>query len=188
MNCKPAYGKRLAANLKMESQIIWIPKERVAVLIGTNGKDRRAIEKLGGVRLRISEDGEVAISSGEVFNVWQAQKVVEAIGRGFSPENAKKLFDPDYTFDLVDIRDFTGESKKRQKVVRGRVIGTSGSIRAEIEKVANVNISIYGKTVGIIGKTEDILQAKQAIEDILAGARQGTAIGFLKRSKKDSKI
>ena len=76
-----------------------IPRERIGVLIGPKGSVKRRIEDELGVKLTIdSESGSVRIElkkppeeGGDPVALFKARDVVEAIGRGFSPEKAFKL-------------------------------------------------------------------------------------------------
>jgi ribosomal RNA assembly protein len=73
-----------------------IPKDRVGVLIGQNGKTKDDIETKTKTRLNITKEGEVTIE-GSSFESWIAKQIVKAIGRGFSPANALLLLKDDYS-------------------------------------------------------------------------------------------
>ena len=45
------------------------------------------------------------------------------------------------------------------------------SLLSQLEERTDCKISVFGKTVGIIGHQNDIENAKRAVEDILSGAR-----------------
>ncbi len=165
----------------IHTQEILIPKARIAALIGEKGASRKLIEKAGKIKLWIESDtGNIKIISKDPTTVWIAESVIEAVGRGFSPQDAILLFKDDYSFELIDMREFSGKSKDRQKTMRGRIIGTEGKVKGVIQKYTGVKIAIQGKTIGIIGKTEDAFMARQAVERILSGAKQGSAFGFLR--------
>lgn len=159
---------------------VLIPKLRVGVLIGKSGAARKHIAEKGKVSLRISADGLVEIT-GQPKNVWTASQVVEAIGRGFSPEEAFKIFNPDFTFELIYINEFAPKNPKRRAELRGRLIGTQGKIKHIIQKKTKTKLSIYGKTVAIIGPAEGVDLARRTVEMLLRGSQYGTALGFLTR-------
>ena len=48
-----------------------------------------------------------------------------------------------------------------------------------IEKLTNTNLVIYGKTVSIIGRHEDVINAKEAVKYLLEGAPHGNVYNFL---------
>ncbi|KAA0003427.1 MAG: RNA-processing protein [Thermoplasmata archaeon] len=164
-------------------KFVRIPMERIAVLIGKDGEIKRKIEE-HGVKLTIdSKNGEVRIE-GEPIAEMDAENVVKAIGRGFSPHHAFYLFNDSYYFILIDMRDYVGKKNKHIHRVAGRIIGKDGKTRKKIENDANVFLSIYGHTIGIIGKIEGMEVAKKAIEMLLEGANHSTVYRYLEREKK----
>lgn len=165
----------------MSSDQVLIPKARIAVLIGEKGKDRRFIEKLGKVKLWIDSKEGIITIKGEPINSWLAIKVIEAIGRGFSPKDAALLFKEGYSFEKIDLREFRAKTKKRQHTMKARVIGTEGKAKGLIEKRTNTIIAIQGKTISIIGKTEDVMLARQTVERILQGSKQIAAFSLLRK-------
>ncbi len=156
---------------------ILIPNERVAVLIGKRGETKRKISKLANVSIKI--DGNLVTITGEPINVLKAENVIYAIGRGFSPKNAFKLLNEDYFIDTVEI---PGEKNVLERL-RARVIGTHGDVKKQIEQSTHTTISVYGKTVCIIGReTED---ATEAVKMIVNGRRLNTVFKFLKKRKEE---
>lgn len=165
---EPVYG----------SFTVTIPKDRVGVLIGDNGSTKKAIEEKLCVRLGIdSNDGVVTIQlakpveeGGDPAALFKARDVVTAIGRGFSPERAFRLFDDDAILSIVHIDDYVGKNANNLMRVRARLIGTKGKTRKIIEENAHVYVSIYGDTVAIIGEPEDVNAAKEAVIRIITGS------------------
>ena len=77
-----------------------IPKDRVGVTIGKNGKIKHQLEIITKTELKIdSETGNIAISSTEETEdplaIWKARYMIKAIGRGFNPEIALRLDNED---------------------------------------------------------------------------------------------
>ena len=169
----------------MDRKELKIPKERVAVLIGKDGEVKKEIERRGKVKLEIdSKEGDVSLD-GEAVDVYICVSVVKAIGRGFNPEFAVTLFNEKNSFELVDIQDFVGKSRKDVVRVKGRVIGQEGKARKYIEKVTETKICVYGKTIGIIGEVERVAMAKQAIDMILEGSPHGNVYKWLDNKKRE---
>jgi ribosomal RNA assembly protein len=161
-----------------------IPKERVAVLIGVNGKIKKEIEDKTNTKIEVdSEAGDVFISGHDGLNIYNAKEVVTAIGRGFNPQVAKLILKGDHVFEVVNIRDF-GKTKKEKLKLKGRVIGEDGKSRKTIEDLTEVHISIYGKTVSIIGEPENCANAKHAIISILRGAPHSSVYRWLEKKRK----
>ena len=53
------------------------------------------------------------------------------------------------------------------------MIGKDGRTRRKIEHSTRTLISVYGKTVSIIGKGKELQTAKNAVEQILQGRSHG---------------
>ncbi len=167
----------------MNFSSLLIPKSRIKVLIGTNGKIRKNIENRGKVKLFIHSDtGEVDINAEDALSLMAVENVIKAIARGFEPKQAFLLFRENYYLDIIDITDFKAKSKSKIQILRSRVIGTKGTTKRRLQEYTNCFISIYGKTVSIIGNPENIVLARQAIEMILDGAKQTTAYHFLEKT------
>lgn len=159
---------------------VMIPEDRVAVLIGEEGETKEDIEKMTETGLKV-EDNVVSIE-GEAFDEMTAQKIVKAIGRGFNPEKAMRLVEKNVVLHMMDVSDFDANSS-RQEELKGRVIGRDGETRRHLEKEANVELSIYGTTVGIIGKAGNVQVARQAIEMLLNGSSHSTAYTYLEKNQ-----
>ncbi|MCD6230145.1 MAG: RNA-processing protein [Candidatus Diapherotrites archaeon] len=174
-----------------DQDIVLIPKERVAILIGSDGKTKKLIEKKSGAKLLIdSETGNVSIKRLEdtdPFFAWKLKDVVKAIGRGFNPEKALELLKEDTYFEIVDLHDFAGHSKKAVETLKSRIIGSSGKVKASIESESGATLSIYGKTAGIIGSFQSVETAKKAVELLAEGATHSSVYKKLreKRQKKE---
>ena len=152
---------------------IKIPKARVAVLLGIKGKTKRRIEKATSTKFNAtSKEGDVEIA-GEPLAVYQAEPIIKAVARGFNPDIALTLTNEENCFELIDIKQHSGGSKKKMSRMKSRLIGEKGRCRKTIEDIADVKLSIFGKTVGIIGKIENVHLARIAVQDILRGAPHG---------------
>ncbi len=163
-----------------------IPSERIGVLIGADGSTKRQIEERSGATLRIdSASGSVTIDSPDSLNVMRAGDVVKAIGRGFSPERALRLLDDEtLVLDLIDLFNMTQKDLQR---VKGRIIGKDGRTRELIESLLDVKISVYGKTVGIIGDPVHAQAARKAIGMLIEGAPHGTVYSYLEKKRREWK-
>ena len=163
-----------------------IPKDRVAILIGKKGEVKRMIEKETAAKIFIdSKEGDVRLTGKDSLDLFSAREIIHAIGRGFSPEIALLILKSDYAFELLTISDYVGKSKKSATRLKGRVIGTEGKTRKHIEDVTETHLSIYGKTIGIIGEAEHVMLARRAVESILAGATHSSVYKWLEKKKKE---
>ncbi len=161
-----------------------IPKDRVAVLIGKKGETKKEIERQTGTKIQISSDGEVIIrrkmTTSPIKQI-KAKEVCKAIARGFSPEKAFKLFKQENYLEVISLTEFV--SNKSLNRVRARIIGREGRVRKLISRATKTEIVIYGKTVSIIGKIKNIELAKNAIIKIIKGAPHSAVFRYLARNK-----
>jgi ribosomal RNA assembly protein len=163
-----------------------IPKDRVGVTIGKNGKIKHQLEIITKTELKIdSETGNIAISSTDETEdplaIWKARYMIKAIGRGFNPEIALKLDNEELILEIINLQDYVGKSKKALVRQKGRIIGKGGRTRQIMHDMLDVEISIYGKTVSLIGKIENVQMAKEAINMILEGSRQKSVYAYLEK-------
>ena len=99
-----------------------------------------------------------------------------------------KLLDDDVVLEVIKLTEYVGKSKKALSRYKGRIIGREGITRQIILEMTGVDMSVYGKTVSLIGDLESILIAKEAVEMILHGARHKSVYAFLERKKQDLKM
>jgi len=165
-----------------------IPNERVAVLVGKNGNVKQQIEQHGVILDIDSKIGDVIISSEDSLAELDAERVVKAIGRGFSPEHAFRLFSESQYFELLDMRNFAGKKAKDVHRIAGRVIGKNGRTREIIEESLGVNISIFGTTVAIIGDGRSVDAAVKAVEMLLNGANHASAYRLIQKERRRIKL
>jgi ribosomal RNA assembly protein len=154
--------------------IVKIPADRLAVVIGKAGSTKAAIQKATKTKIKIDENVEI---SGQVEGVLKAVNIVKAIGRGFSPARAFNLLKQDWVMEVISLKGQTPANVKR---LFGRVIGRAGTSRHIIEKATGCLISVYGWTITIIGPEEAIGKAVNAVEQLLAGRTHGFVFKKLK--------
>jgi ribosomal RNA assembly protein len=165
-----------------------IPSDRVGVLIGPQGNVKRRIEELGGVTVKVdSKMGSVEVKlkdeTQDPSALLKVRNVVTAIGRGFSPEKAFRLFDDDALLDIIDLKVY-GKSESGIKRIKGRLIGERGKAWRIIEECSGALLSIYGHTVAIIGDFESHRMARQAVMMLLEGRQHSTVYRYLTREKR----
>ena len=132
-----------------------IPKSRVACLIGKKGETKRLIERSTKTRMKVYTEGDVEIN-GDGFSAYICEKIVRAVGRGFNPNIAIDLLKEDFGLEILNIKDYTGNSKKKFYRIKSRLIGKEGKSRKVIEKIRGCHVCVFGKTVSIIGKFDKL--------------------------------
>ena len=173
-------------------KLIRIPTDRIGALIGKSGQVKEKIEKICHVKLEIdSESGETIIrSQGKIEDIqpFKAMEIVTAIGRGFSPDNALKLLKGENTLHVIDLREFGAKSPAQIERIKGRIIGEGGKARKNMEALSDTNISVYGRTVAIIGETHKLKLAVEAISAISLGSMHGSVYGKLEAARRRDKL
>ncbi len=168
---------------------IRIPLDRVAVLVGPKGSIKEIIEEKSTSVINIdSQTGDVEIMEPkDPLKGLRAREVVHAIARGFSPEKALRLFDEDLLmFETMDLSDIARTEKDMQRL-KGRIIGQGGKTREVFESLTNSRISVYGKTVSLIGYPEQNAVARAGIDMLLKGSSHGPVYNFLEKKKSELK-
>lgn len=171
------------------SEHIKIPLDRVAVLVGPKGSIKEHIEEKSTTTLNIeSSSGTVEIMDAkDPVKGMRAREVVHAIARGFSPEKAFKLFDNDnLMFETIDLSNIARTEKDMERL-KGRIIGRGGKTREVFEEITNVRISVYGKTISIIGYPEQNAVTREGIDMLLKGSTHGPVYKFLEKKRTDLK-
>lgn len=157
-----------------------IPEDRVAVLIGEGGETKERIAETIDCDIEV-QDNLVTID-GEPLDEMDGQKIVKAVGRGFNPEKAMKIAERDKMFHIIDISNYASTENSRDRL-KGRVIGRDGETRRHLEKEGNVDITIYGKTVGIIGYVQNIEIVSEVIKQLLNGRSHSSAYNYLEKNQ-----
>jgi ribosomal RNA assembly protein len=168
---------------------IKVPIDRVGVIIGPKGSTKKLIEKKSTAKLKIdSETGSVEIMDpDDPLLGMRAGDVVKAIGRGFSPEKALRLFDDDMmTLEILDLSNIV-HTPKELKRLKGRIIGKNGKSREIFENLTSCKISIMGKTVSLLGYPDQIMITRTGIEMLINGSPHGPVFSYLEKKKKELK-
>lgn len=169
-----------------------IPEDRVGVLIGPKGTTKRSIETDTQSEIVVDpEEGEIRISSSDSDPIaaMRARDITLAIGRGFSPERARRLLKEDTYLGVINIKEVTG---KREKAalhrIRARLIGENGRARERIEELSGCSMSIYGGTVALIGQESQLERATRAVEMLLHGSEHSVVFHMLARQRDDAAL
>ncbi len=169
-----------------------IPKERVGILIGPEGKTKQYVEEQLGVKLDVETEGSITVALTEKARdpsmLLKAKDIVTAIGRGFPPDTAFRLIrNEDDIFDMIDLRVIFGRSESDIKRIKGRIIGADGKTRKLIEELSEADVVVYGHTVGIIGSFEQADTARNAVQMIIEGCQHHTVYKYLQRKRTELK-
>ena len=173
-------------------QVVRIPVERVGVIIGRDGSTKKTLEEELSVQLVVdSKGGTVVVESGE-SEKWDPDDRCQG-NRG----NRKRLLPQarssaarrgSGTFELVDLRDYAGKSENSIGRIRGRVIGLKGKSRRVIEDLTHCYVSVYGRTVAIIGEPTEVQLALEAVKMLASGSQHRTVYNMLQKARTKRKM
>ena len=165
-----------------------IPKERIAVLIGKEGEVKKDLEEQTKTKLKIdSKEGDVFISGTDALGLYTAREIVKAISRGFNPEIAKQLLKQDVILEIIELSEYTNKSRNSELRLKGRVIGKEGKSRKIMEELTESSISVYGKTIAIIGPSQSVNFARQAVISLLRGSTHANVYKWLEKKRRELK-
>ncbi|MHA1769608.1 MAG: KH domain-containing protein [Candidatus Thorarchaeota archaeon] len=172
----------------MYHETIKVPSDRVGVIVGRNGRVRRRVEELTNTKIEVNSEGIVTITrpteTEDPVLAWKARDIVRAMARGFSPKRALSLIDEDVRLIVISLRNYVGSSPNQLKRVAGRIIGENGRTRKVIEQTTDTKISVYGKTVSIIGSDPGLDYAQRAVDMLIQGAPHNAVYSRLERMRR----
>jgi ribosomal RNA assembly protein len=168
-------------------QEVKISGSRVGVLIGKAGATKKDLETKTHTTITVdSKEGLVKVEATDE-NTIPLLRAVETINRGFSPERAFEMIeDEDLLLDVIDLSAMADGPRQLDRL-RGRIIGKDGRAREQIEDMTDVEISVFGKTVALIGYPEQLKTARAAIDMLIEGVPHENVFAFLDRKKKEAK-
>ena len=150
-----------------------IISEKIARII----KNKKRLEK--ELNIKISNNGKEVSLSGEPVDEYVAEKVLEALNLGFPLEIALLIKEEDYTFEILNMRDFT--KKKDFPRIRARIIGKEGKTLRTLNNLTNCNFEVLDKEIGIVGDAENIEAARQSVISLIQGAKQANVYAYLEK-------
>ncbi|MEA3229397.1 MAG: KH domain-containing protein [archaeon] len=163
--------------------MIKVPASRIGFIIGENGKVKEELQQSFGANLKITKDGTVEIAGEEGLNIYKLKNAVEGIARGLSLETVLNLCDDNYTLDIIHLPEILGKNENAVKRYKSRIIGSDGKIKKQIEKKTGTDIAVHGKTVAIIGKYDNVANARSTVLMILEGNDFNAVFKHLDRLK-----
>jgi ribosomal RNA assembly protein len=171
-------------------QEVKVAANRIGALIGKGGSTKKELENKTNTVITVdSKEGTVKVEGSDENTVplLRAVEVISAVNRGFSPERAfGMLEDEDLLLDVIDLSGLADTPRKLDRL-RGRIIGKDGRAREQIEDMTDVEISVFGKTIALIGYPEQLKVARTAIDMLIEGVPHESVFAFLDKKKKEAK-
>jgi len=171
----------------MMEQYIKVPSDRIGVIIGPQGEVKKELTERTGVKISIdSETGSVVVRSlDDPVAGMRVVEVVKAMARGFSPHRAMRLLDDeDDVLDVLNLGDVAPTAKALTRL-KGRIIGKDGQMRESMEDGLKVSVSVYGKTVSVIGSLEAVQVVMEALDMLIRGAPHAVVFNFISKKRNE---
>ncbi|MAG79125.1 hypothetical protein CMI40_02000 [Candidatus Pacearchaeota archaeon] len=137
---------------------------------------KRLEEKLN---IKITNRGKEVSINGKPEDEYSGEKVIDAINFGFSFKTAMLIREEDFIFEIIHIKDYT--KRKDLKRIKARIIGTKGRTLKTLNELTKCHFEIKENHIGIIGYSEYIKNAQDAIISIIHGSKQSNVYNFLEK-------
>ena len=147
-------------------------------------KNKKKLEK--EFEVKISTKGKLVFVDGDAEKEYTALQAMQAINLDFSAEKALLLKKEGIILQSLNIKDIT--KKHDLKAIRARIIGKKGKTLRTLSNLTNCEISLKDNKLGIIGDTEEIEEAVQALTSIVQGSKQGHVYSRVEREKKRKRL
>jgi ribosomal RNA assembly protein len=99
-----------------------------------------------------------------------------------------RLMEEEEMFQAIDLHDYAGKSPSALERIKGRIIGEAGKSRRTIEDLTGTYISVYGHTIGLIGKYNEIRLATDAVDLLCRGSMHKTVYNMLQEARRREKL
>ena len=129
--------------------------------------------------VRITNKGKEVEIDGESEDEYIAEKVIEALNLGFPYSDALEIKRNDFLFEVINIKDHT--YRKDLERIRARIIGTKGKTFKTLSNLTNCCFELKGNSIGIIGSSEEIKNANDAIIHLIKGSKHANVYAYLER-------
>lgn len=147
-------------------------------------QNKAKLEKALNVKIYFS--GKIISLEGSTMEEYISAQVIEALNLGFSLEQSLLLKDEDFILEKINIKDIT--KRHDLKIIKARIIGTRGKTKSILEDLSDCFIILHGNTIGIIGRTEEIKKAMQALTSLIHGSKQSRVYSYLERQRSREKL
>ncbi len=151
--------------------------ERIQKIISNKAK----LEKKLKVKIRGKND-EIFIE-GNSEREYYAEKVIDALNFGFRINVALLLSNDDFILEVLNIKNYT--RRKDLERIRARIIGKKGKSLGALQQLTECYFEIKDNKIGIIGNSENIEKAQEAIISIIRGAKHSHVYGSLEKNQKE---
>jgi ribosomal RNA assembly protein len=132
--------------------------------------------------IKLSNRGKIVFVDSSPDKEFLALQVIDALTMGFSIEQAIELKKDGIILHKINIKHITRRTDLDR--IRGRVIGADGKTLKILRDLTSCEIALHDSWIGIIGQTEEIEDAIQAVTSIIQGSKQSNIYTMLEKRRK----
>ncbi|BCU69010.1 RNA-processing protein [Stygiolobus sp. KN-1] len=144
------------------------------------------LEEVSNTTIELDEKTKsikVTPKQGNAYDAMKVKSVINAIGLGFSVDDAMKLMSDDYVLEVIELKDFSNSVDSLRRI-KGRIIGEKGKAKKIIQEYTGVQILVGDHIVALLGNVEQMSIAKRAIELLLKGKEHNTVYKYLDEAER----
>ena len=142
-------------------------------------RNKKKLEE--NLKVKITNRGKEIFIEGDPEEEYYAEKVIDALDFGFSFSTAILIKKGDFIFEILNIKDYT--KRKDLERIKARIIGKAGKTLKVLHDLTECHFELNGNKVGIIGVSEYVKNAEEAIISIIKGAKQSNVYNFLEKNR-----
>ena len=157
-----------------------LSEQDVSNLLGRKKEKKKELEKLLGINIKVEDSSLIATS--DKYTDYELSQVFDAIILGFKPRVATLLVNPLYVFKRVDVKALVRPSRLTH--IMARLIGTGGKTIKKIEETSDCYVTIHNHYIGLIGKSENVNIATEAINLIIQGKSFSTVYRSIEQARR----
>ncbi len=130
-------------------------------------------------KVKIFIEGHNISLEGDSLEEYTAVRAIKLFCKGFDFKIVSLLEDEEYMTEEINIRDYAKHQRFIQ--IRARIIGKEGRVLKTISELSNCAIKLIDNSVIIIGRTEDVDIAMNAIISLIRGSKHSSVYAKLEQ-------
>jgi len=147
-------------------------------------KNKKRLEE--ALDIKIENRGKEIFIEGGGEEEYIAEKVIDALNLGFPFSIALLIKEEDFEFEILNIKDFTKTHNLER--VRARIIGKNGKTLKTLSILTKCYFELKDNCVCIIGESEYMKNAQDAIIAIIQGSKHSNVYSYLEKNQVKSEI
>lgn len=167
-------------------RLVALPKNTLNLLAKNNSKELEEVERAAQVKIRLTDEGAEIDASSNAGREWEAEQVLLALEAGFPVKHALKLLKEDFYMEKIDLAQAFHGKEAHVTRYKARVIGTRGKSKKKIEELSGAFLAVGDESIAVIGRFEELRNAKEAVMRLLEGAPHANVFRFLEKKQRES--